>query len=147
MLLDQLQQDLMTVMKDREEVRKIVLRRVLAQCQNLRIERGEDLTDDDVLAVLKRGVKMRAEAVELYKQGGREDLVESEGAEIGVLETYLPEQLSGDALRRVVEEAVEATGAASMKEFGAVMKAVMKDHGSLVDGKEVQALVKECLSG
>ncbi len=147
MLLDRLTSDLQAATKARDETRKMVLRWVLAQAKNLRIEKREELDDDDLLAIMKRGVKMRVEAVELYRKGGREDLEEVESREIEILRGYLPEQLAGEALRRVVEQAVATTGASSMREFGQVMQEVMREHGSLVDGKEVQALVKECLSG
>jgi uncharacterized protein YqeY len=147
MLLDRIQEDLRTATKERDETRKAVLRWTLAECKNLRIEKGTDLEDEDVVVVIKRGVKMRKEALAEYEKAGRSELVASESREMELLGVYLPEQLSGDALRRVVEEAISATGAASMRDFGTVMQSVMRDHGNEVDGKEVQALVKACLSG
>jgi uncharacterized protein YqeY len=147
MLAERLGQDLLAATKARDESRKTVLRWVIAQCKNLRIEKGEELTDDDVVAVIKRGVKMRHESVQLYEEGGRQDLADAEQREIEMLSAYLPEQLTGDALGAVVDAAIAATGASTMKDMGAVMKAVMQEHGSAVDGKEVQALVRERLSG
>ena len=147
MLLDRIREDLRQATKARDAIHTAVLRWTLAECNNLRIDKGADLDDEDVLAVVKRGVKMRREAQVEYEKGGRADLVASEGREMELLSVYLPEQLTGEELRRVVEEAIAATGAASMQDFGVVMKQVMGSHGNEVDGKQVQAIVKTCLSG
>jgi uncharacterized protein YqeY len=147
MLLERLGEDLKAAMKSRDGARVKVLRHVLAQLKNARIEKGDDLTDDEAIAVLRKGVKSRSESVELYRKGGREDLVVSETAEIAVLEEYLPQMLGGDALVREVETIIDETGASSMKDMGAVMKAVMAKHGSSVDGKEVQGIVRAKLGG
>ncbi|MGD8396943.1 MAG: GatB/YqeY domain-containing protein [Candidatus Eiseniibacteriota bacterium] len=147
MLLDRLQSDLLDATRARDQARKTVLRWLIAQCKNARIEKGADLTDDDVQAVLKRGVKMRADAVEQYRKGGRDDLVASESGEIEIIQTYLPEQKTGAALRALVEAAIEETGATSPRDMGKVMKSVMSAHGGEVDGKEVQAVVRELLGG
>ena len=141
-----LKADLKTAMKAREADRVGLIRLVLSELNYARIEHGRDLTTDDVMAVLKRGVKTRTESIEQFRRGGREDLARLEEREVELLRTYLPSQLTGDALAAVVDEAIQKAGATTAKEFGLVMKLVLSAHGPRVDGKEVQALVKARLS-
>ena len=147
MLADRISEDCKTAMKAREADRVSVLRMTLSEIKNARIEKGEDLTDGDVVQVLKRAVKQRQEAVEQYRAGGRPELADKEEKEIEVLSAYLPEMLGPDDLERAVKEAVAATGASSMKDMGKVMKAVMAEHGARVDGKTVQQAVRAALGG
>jgi len=134
-----------SAMKARDAARLSVLRMALADLKNAKIEKGRELTDDDAVQVLKRGVKQREESAEQYRNGNRPELAEKEEAEAVVLESYLPERLSGEDLARAVREAVASTGAASIKDMGKVMKAVMAEHGPRVDGKEVQEAVRKAL--
>jgi hypothetical protein len=145
MLQERIQDDMKTAMKARDAARVSVLRMALADLKNVKIEKGRELTDDDVVQALKRGVKQREESAEQYRAGNRLELAEKEEAEIAVLKTYLPERMSGTDLAKAVQAAVEATGAASIKDMGKVMKAVMAEHGARVDGKEVQEAVKKAL--
>jgi uncharacterized protein YqeY len=142
-----LKDDLKVAMKAREADRVGLIRLVLSELKYARIEHGGELTADDVLAVLKRGVKTRSESIEQFRRGGREDLARHEEREVELLRTYLPSQLTGDALAAVVDEAIRKAGAATAKDMGAVMKLVLGEHGPRVDGKEVQALVKSRLTG
>ena len=145
MLIDRLNEDMKTAMKARDTLRVSVLRMTLAEVKNARIEKMRDLTDDDVMGVLRKAVKKREEAVEAYRGGNRPDLAETEAKEAEILGAYLPQLLSGDALLEVVRAAIQATGATSAKDMGKVMKAVMGEHGSRVDGKDVQAAVRTLL--
>jgi len=147
MLLDKLNDDLKTAMKARDPERVSVLRMTLSEIKNARIEKRDDLTDDDVIQVLKKAVKSRTESADEYRKGGREDLAVKEESEAEVLQAYLPSQITGAALAALVDAAVAETGATSMKEMGAVMKAVLGKHGSQVDGKEVGGLVRARLGG
>ena len=147
MLLQRLNEDLKVAMKARDGVRVAVLRLILSQCKNARIEKRDELDDGEVIAVIKRGVKSRGESVEMYRQGGRDDLAATESAEIEILKAYLPEQLGGEALSTAIDAIIEETGATSMQEMGVVMKAVMARHRESVDGKEVQSIVRSRLSG
>lgn len=146
MLLDRIRAALVAATKGRRAGEKNVLRWVLAECKNVQIDRGRGLTDAEVEGVIKRGVKLRREALELYRQGERADLAAAESLEIELLVGYLPEPLSGARLAQVVAETVASVGATSMRDMGAVMKAIMQAHGSEVDGGEVQALVRAHLS-
>jgi uncharacterized protein YqeY len=143
----QLKDDLKTAMKAREADRVGLIRLVLSELNYVRIENKRPLTKDDVIAVLKRGVKTRTESIEQFRRGGREDLARHEEREVELLRAYLPSPLTGDALAAVVEEAIRKAGATTAKDMGSVMKLVLGEHGPRVDGKEVQAIVKGRLTG
>ena len=145
MITDRIQDDLKTAMKARESDRVSVLRMVMSELKNARIDKGDDLDDDGVIQVLKRCVKQREESATQYREADRADLAEKEAEEAAIIGAYLPAMLSGDALEAAVKAAIEATGATSMKDMGKVMKAVLSEHGALVDGKSVQGLVKQLL--
>jgi uncharacterized protein YqeY len=147
MLIDRLTEDMKTAMKARESLRVQTLRFTLADLKNVRIEKGEDLTDEEVIQVLRRAVKRREESIEQYRGGGREDLAEKEAAEAEILRAYLPQMMDGAALAAAVDAAIAETGATSPKEMGKVMKHVMSAHAGKVDGKQVQAVVRERLGG
>lgn len=147
MLIDRLNQDMKDAMKARDALRLSVIRMTLSEIKNQRIEKGEDLTDEDVVMVLRRAVKKREEAVEQYEKGGSPDRAATEAKEAEILKTYLPQGLSEAELRAAVEAAVEQSKATSIKDLGKVMKLVMAAHPGRVDGKAVSALVRERLEG
>lgn len=105
-----------------------------------------EATDDDVIEVIGREVKKRNEAIELYKKGGRDELAEKEQKELEILKAYLPEQLSEDEVRKLVEETISQTGASSMKEMGKVMGSLMPKVKGRADASLVSNLVREQLS-
>jgi uncharacterized protein YqeY len=142
MLLDRLNDDLKIAMKAHDPLRVAVLRYTLSEIKNARIEKQADLTDDDVVTVLRRGVKKREEAIEQYRLGNRPELAEKEAAEAEILKAYLPQALEGDALREAVDAAILEANAKSPKDMGKVMKLVMAAHAGRVDGKAVQEMVK-----
>ena len=147
MLIERLNDDLKKAMKARDTLTVSVLRMVLSEIKNARIAKGKDLTDDEVLKVIRRGVKQREESAQEYRRGDRADLVESEEKEAAILQTYLPRRIEGQALEELVKAKIHEVGASSMKDMGKVMQAVMAEHGAAVDGKEVQALVRAHLGG
>jgi uncharacterized protein YqeY len=144
-LLTTIQDDIKQAMRDRNEVTRDTLRMVTADLKNRRIELGHDLEEADVLAVLARNVKTRKDSAEQYRAAERPELAEKEEEEIAVIEGYLPQQLSEDEARSAVQAAIDEAGASSMKDMGAVMKALMATHKGLIDGKAAQGLVKELL--
>ena len=144
--LDRINEDLKAAMKNKESERLSTLRMVKTALKNREIEKMDALTDDEAIKVLQSLVKQRRDSVEQYTQAGRTELAQKEAAEITVIEGYLPAALDEAAIARVVEETIAETGARSMKEMGAVMKAVMaKLAGQTVDGKVVNQLVKSKL--
>src|SRR6187399_2068654 len=108
-------------MRGGDGLRRDVLRMVTSAAYNVEKKQGKPLTDDEFLSVLSREVKTRRESVEAFRAGGREDLASKEEAEIAILGEFLPQGLSDDELRQLVDEAIAATGASSPRDLGKVM--------------------------
>jgi uncharacterized protein YqeY len=134
-------------MKSKDGNRVSVLRFLLSSIQNREIEKKDALDDDEVLSEISSSAKRRRESIEAFKEGDRADLVEKEEAELAVLQEYLPEQLSPDEIRGVVEEVVKAVGAESASDLGKVMKELMPRLRGRADGKLVNEIVRQVLSG
>ena len=145
---EKIQKELTGAMKAKDELRLSVLRMLKTALHNRRIEKGAELDDAEALAVVKSLVKQRRESVEEYRKANRPELAAAEEKEIGILESYLPAAVSEDAIKAAVEDAVRETGAATPKDIGRVMKAVMgRFAGQNVDGKKVNELVRARLAG
>ena len=145
-MLDQLQEELISAMKAGDKPRMTGLRNIIGKLKASQIDKGEELTDDESLKILKSAAKQLKESVEQYKKGGRDDLAEKELFELSLLDKYLPEQLSQDEIRTTVKNTIKSTGAESMQEMGKVMGAVMKELAETADGKLVQQIVQEELN-
>jgi uncharacterized protein YqeY len=147
-LIEQLTKTLSEAMKAHDQVRLATVRMLKAALMNREVERGRALTDVEELQVVSMLVKQRKDSIDQFARGGRQDLVDKEKAELAVLETYLPPVVDAAELERVVAEAVAEAGAASPKDMGRVMKAVMaKLAGAQADGKAVSELVRRKLGG
>jgi len=134
-------------MRKHDPARLSALRMLKAALMNREVERGRALDDAESLQVVASLVKQRKDSIEQFTRGGRQDLADKEAAEILVLEAYLPAAADPAAIERAVVEAVQETGAASIKDMGRVMKAAMaKLAGQTVDGKAVNELVRAKLS-
>ncbi|HEX8188286.1 MAG TPA: GatB/YqeY domain-containing protein [Pyrinomonadaceae bacterium] len=139
--------DMTAAMKDRSAARLSTLRMVKAAVQNREIEKGGELTDEELTKALQSLVKQRRDSVEQYEKAGRSELAEKERAEIAVIEEYLPRAASREEIERAVAEAIAETGASSMKEMGAVMKAAQaRLAGRNADGRTVSEVVRSKLS-
>jgi len=145
-LIDQLNNDLKESMKSGDKFRTEVLRGLKSAVKYAEIEARGEMSDQDVAAVIAKQAKQRRDSIDEFKKGGREDLVERESAELAILETYLPEQLSEDEIRTTVEAAIAELGVTDMKGMGQVMKRVMSDLQGQADGRIVNQIVRECLS-
>jgi uncharacterized protein YqeY len=146
-LKEQITADMTAAMKAKDSARTSTLRMLKAAMVNRRIEKGADLDDDELTKLLRSQVKQRRDSIEQYRKGARQDLVEKETAEIAVLETYLPQAASQEEIEQAVAAAMAETGATSMKEMGAVMKAVMAHLASKnPDGRAVSETVKRKLA-
>ena len=140
--------DLTAAMKAKDAARLSTLRMVKAAMMNRQIERGAEPTDEETTKLLQSLVKQRRDSVEQYERGGRRDLADKERAEIKVIEEYLPRAATREEIERAVDEAIKETGAASMKEMGAVMKAAQgRLAGRSADGRAVSEIVKSRLGG
>jgi uncharacterized protein YqeY len=145
-LKERIVKDMTAAMKDRQAARLSTLRMVKAAVQNREIEKGEPLTDEETAKLLQSLVKQRRDSVEQYEKAGRNELAEKERAEIKVIEEYLPQAASREEIERAVAEAIAETGAASLKEMGAVMKAaISKLAGRNADGRTVNEVVRKRL--
>ena len=145
-MLDQLQEELIAAMKAGDKPRMTGLRNIIGKLKASQIDKGEELTGDESLKILKSATKQLKESVEQYKKGGRDDLADKELFELSLLDKYLPEQISQDEIRTIVKNTIKSTGAESMQEIGKVMGAVMKEMAETADGKLVQQIVQEELN-
>ena len=145
-MLNQLQDELKIAMKAGDKATMTGLRNIIGKLKASQIDKGEPLTKEDTLKILKSAAKQLRESVEHYKKGGREDLAEKELFELSLLDKYLPEQLSEGKIREIVKEAIQASGAESMQDMGRVMGILMKELAESADGKLVQQIVREELS-
>jgi len=144
-LEEKIRQDLSLALKEKDALRVATLRLCLAEIRNFQLQRQKELTDEDVLEVVRRQVKLRREAIEAYQKGGRSDLADKEGKELEILSKYLPQQLSPQDLEKIIRETIAEIGAKGAGDFGKVMGAVMAKVKSQADGSTVAAEVKRIL--
>ena len=151
MLRDQINDALKEAMKAKNKRAVSTLRMVNSTLKNADIEvRGAGkpaLGEAEVLAILQKMIKQRQESVELYKKGGRDDLVAQEEAEIAIISGYLPRQISDDEMKSAIDAAVAETGASGMKDMGKVIGALRGKYAGQIDMAKASALVKAKLSG
>ena len=145
-ILDQLNQDMKTAMKAKDRESLTTIRMIKSSIQNEEIAKGRDLDADEELTILAREKKQRLESLVEFKKADRTDLVEKLEAEIKIVDNYLPEQLSDDEVRELVQETIDEVGAESMKDMGSVMSAVMPKVQGRADGGQINGLVRELLS-
>jgi hypothetical protein len=145
-LRDRISEDLMAAMKAQDAARLSVLRMMKAAVKNREIDAKAALDDAAVVQILGSLIKQRRDSIEQFTRGGRQDLVEKETAEIKVIEEYLPAAVTDEEISAVAAEIVKASGAASPKDLGRVMKECMaRFAGKPVDGKKVNQAVRALL--
>ena len=146
-LQEKIQSHITDAMRSKDELRLSCLRMMKFAVKNKEIEKMKPLEEGEVLAVLNTLVKQRRDSVEQFRKGGREELAQKEEAEIKIIEQYLPASASDEDITRAIAEAIQETGASSMKDMGKVMQAIKaRLAGKTVDGGRVSQLVKEKLS-
>ena len=145
-LVDEIQKDMYKAMKEKEKERINALRNIIGKLKYRYIDKGDKLTEQEEIKVIQSLAKQRRESIEMYKKGGRNDLVETETKELSIIEEYLPQAMSEEEVRRLVRETVKETGAESMSDLGKVMPLVMKKGAGKVDGKTAQNILRELLS-
>jgi len=163
-LKEKIKNDLNRSLKEREKLTSSTLRLLLATILNrekekrAKIAKGEkglteeelikksQLLDDEIIQAILSEIKKRKESILLFEKGKRQDLADKEKEEIKILQKYLPEQISEEELKKIVQDAVKKTGAASIKEMGKVMKEVMPKVKGRADGSKISQIVKELLS-
>ena len=144
-LFDTIQSDMYAAMKSGDKHKTGTLRVALSTLKDKKIEKREDLTDVEAIKIIQNLVKQRKEAADIYKENGRNDLMENENAELEILNAYLPQMMSEDDLRILVKKVVEDTGALNLSDIGKVMPEVMKQSAGKADGKMAQSIVRDLL--
>lgn len=142
-LQSRLQVELTAARKAQDKAATLLLGTTLSEVKNRSLELDRELTDDDVIDVIRRGIKKRRESVEMYEKAGRKELAETERGEAALLERYLPAQISPDEIRAAVRSAI-ASGANNV---GAVMGKVMPQLKGKAEGSTINAIAREELAG
>ena len=146
-LPQQIDEDLKTAMKGRDELKVSALRMLKAAVSNTAIQKGKQaLEDGEIQDVIGKLIKQRQEAVEAFTKGGRPEMAEKEAKEAAILKAYLPPAMSEAELKSLIQATIQETGASGPQGMGAVMKAVMAKVSGRADGKIINQLVREALS-
>jgi uncharacterized protein YqeY len=151
-LRDRLQADLKDAMRSKDEVRKSAIRSVIAAIKQAETEldasgQRRTLEDRDILALIAKQAKQRRESIEEFEKGGRDDLVAQEQADLDILESYMPRQLTPEQIRAEAEATIAEVGASGPHDIGAVMRPLMARLRGTADGKVVNQIVRELLAG
>ena len=141
-----LTEDLKQSLRTGDKLRTSVIRLLTALIKNREVEKRAPLTDAEVLQAISSSVKQRQDSIAQFRQGGRQDLVEKESAELEILQSYLPSPLTSDQVAELVQAAIKESGAASPRDMGKVMAVLMPKVTGRADGKVVSTLVREMLS-
>ena len=145
-LKEEIVADVKSAMKNKESDRLTALRSLQAAIKNKEIDsRPKEITDQDILDVIKKTGKKHKDSIEQFSKAGRDDLVQNETFQLEVISKYLPEQLSEEQVAEAVKKAIASVGATSMKEMGAVMKEVMALTNGAADNKVISQLVRASL--
>jgi len=144
-LFKKIQNDMYTAMKAGEKESTNTLRITLAKLKDKQIEKRDDITEEEVIKIIQTLVKQRKESIELYVQGGRNELADIEKNEIALLKKYLPQMISENDIKNIVETVINEVGATSMSDMGKIMPEVMKRGKGLIDGRIAQKFVQEFL--
>ena len=144
-LSEQIRNDLTAAMKAQEKERLSTLRMLQSAIKNEQINLGHELSDEEAMSVIRKAVKQRQDSIEQYTKGNRPELAEKERAEMELLKTYLPPELSEEAIQNGVVDIIKALGATSKKDMGRVMKEATAQYKGRVDGKKIQEIVSRLL--
>jgi uncharacterized protein YqeY len=145
-LKEQLADDLKAALRDKDEPRKIAIRLTLAAIKTNEVEKGSELDDAAVMALIAKQVKQRKESIDAYKKGGRQDLVAKEESELALLQAYLPEQMSREELTQAAREVIAEVGAGGPSDKGKVMPVLIKRLAGRAEGREINEVVTEVLA-
>jgi uncharacterized protein len=144
-LLNSLDEDLKTALKKTDRLRLSVLRLVKAAVKNQQIDKGRELQDEEILAIISTLVKQRRESIEQFAKGGRDDLVMQEKQELKILQSYLPAQLPAEKIDEMILQAINESAAETETDMGKVMKILAPRIKGVADGKLVNNRVREIL--
>jgi len=145
-LKQKLMDDLKQAMRGGDKVKRAVIRLLMADIKNAEIARQGDLEDADILSIIAKGVRQHKESIEAFKQGSRNDLVAQEGAEMAVLQEYLPKQMTREEIIAEARRVIDEVGAQGPSDKGKVMPKLIAQLKGKADGREINAVVTELLS-
>jgi len=146
-LVEKLRDDMKLALKNRDELRLSTIRLLLSSVSYAKIEKGSELTDDEVCQVLAREAKRRRESVEAAELGGRSDIAQKEKAELSIIEEYLPRQLDESEIETIAKRIAAEVGANSLKDRGKVMGRLMQEIKGRADGRVASEVVERILRG
>ena len=144
-LMDKVQQDMYIAMKSGNQIKTSTLRTLLSKLKDKKIDNEGNLTDSDSIKVIQKLVKQRKESADIYRNADREELAIKEEAELFELETYLPEMMSENEIRQLIQDFIQETGAKNMADIGKIMASVMQHGAGKVDGKKANKIARELL--
>lgn len=148
MLEEKILSDYKEAMKNKDTLKSAVLSFLRAELINTVLAKKKRvLEDSETIAVIRKQIKARQDSIEQFKKGSRFDLAEKETKELGILQSYLPPELSAEEIKKIIEEAISSTGASGIKDMGKVMKEVMAKVAAQAESKLVSDLVKKRLTG
>ncbi len=145
-LKKRLQNDLKEAMKQKDTFKRDVIRFVMSAIKQIEVDERKELSDSDIEAILVKQIKQRNDAIQQFREGGRDDLVEKNEKELEILKSYLPEPMSEDEVREILKDIIEETGAEGMKDMGKVMGAAKSRIGSRAEGRVINQIAKELLN-
>ena len=145
-LKQQLKDDVKTAMREKNIVKRDSIRSINTMIKQIEVDERKELTDEDIIKLIQKGIKQREEAISQYKAASREDLVEKEAEQIEVFRLYLPVQATDAELESGMKEIIEQVNAQSMKDMGKVMGMASKKFAGIADGKRINEMVKKLLA-
>ena len=145
-MLKTLKNELIKAMKNQDKPTIISIRNIIGKIKSKKIDKGENLTNEECLQVLNSSAKQLKESISQYEKGGRDDLAKLEKFELSILEKFLPKQLSEQEIQLIVKKHIQKTNAQSLQDMGRIMGCVMKELIGSVDGNIVKQIVQKELS-
>ena len=144
-ILEKIKLDMHDALKKRKNDELIVLRSLIAKLKYNEISKGRELNEDEVIRVIRTSIKQIKESIKIYKKAKRLELAEKEELELMIIESYVPEMLSDEQTKDLVEKAIIKVKAESLSDMGKLMPIIMKEGGSLIDGNKAREILKQLL--
>ncbi len=145
-LKTKLQDDLKEAMKNKDAFKRDAIRFLMSALKQIEVDERKELSDEDIMKIIQKSLKQREDAISAFQEAGRNDLVEKETAEAALLKSYLPQQLSDDELKGILQKHIAALGITSMKEIGKLMPVVLSECAGVADGKRINLIAKTLLA-
>ncbi|MFA6639181.1 MAG: GatB/YqeY domain-containing protein [Defluviitoga tunisiensis] len=145
MLKEKLNEDLKKYMKEKNTLALNTVRLVIAEIKNKEVEKNSEITDEEILQIIRKQIKMREDSIQQFRSANREDLAEKEAQELEILKNYLPEDLTDKELDKIIQETIKELNASSKKDFGRVIKEVIQKVQGRADNKKISELISKKL--